>query len=48
MHRSYFGADLFFWKVTADSLIMCELKIADNEQKMNAIHRSILENQSYG
>jgi hypothetical protein len=48
MHRSYSGADLFFWKVAADSLIMCDLKIADNEQKMNAIHSSYLENRSYG
>ncbi len=48
MHRSYFGADLFFWKVAADSLIMYNLKIADNEQKMNAIRSSYLENRSYG
>jgi len=48
MHRSYFDADLFFWKVAAYSLIMCDLKIADNEQKMNAIRSSYLENQSYG
>jgi hypothetical protein len=48
MHRSYFGADLFFWKVAADSLIMYNLKIADNEQKMNAISSIYLENRSYG
>lgn len=30
MHGSYPGADLFFWKVAVDSLIMHVLKMAEN------------------